>query len=53
MTMFYETQFGLSTKEKTRFSASLRRGSPLLESPAPASVRELEPLQPVRKMKPF
>src|SRR6266852_4688362 len=54
MTMFYETQCGLSTKEKTRFSTSLRRGSPLLETPIPASsVRELESLQPVKTMKPF
>ena len=50
--MFYETQCGLST-EKTRFLTSLRRGSPPLETPIPASVRELESLQPVKTMKPF
>jgi hypothetical protein len=49
----YETQCGLSTKEKTRFSASLRRGSPPLGTPVPASIRELESLQPVKTMKPF
>jgi hypothetical protein len=53
MTMFYETQCGLSTKEKTRFSASLRRGPPLSETSTPASVRQLETLQPVNTMKPF
>ena len=53
MTMFYETQCGLSTKEKTRFSASLRRGSPPSETLVPASIRELESLQPVKTMKPF
>ncbi|KAI0276610.1 kinase-like domain-containing protein [Russula aff. rugulosa BPL654] len=53
MTMFYETQCGLSTKEKTRFSASLRRGPPPSETSIPASVRLLKTLQPVKTMKPF
>ncbi|KAI0275507.1 hypothetical protein BGY98DRAFT_992333, partial [Russula aff. rugulosa BPL654] len=53
MTTFYEAQCGLSTKEKTLFSASLRRGPPPLETPMPASVREVESPQPVKTMKPF
>ena len=53
MTMLYETQFGLSTKEKTRFSALLRRGLLPSATPVPASVSELEPLQSVKTMKPF
>src|SRR6267154_2802587 len=53
MTKFYEPQCGLSTKEKTQFSTSLRRGSPPSETPAPASVKELGCLQPVKTVKPF
>ena len=53
MTMIYETQSDLSTKEKIRFSTPLRRGSPRSETPVPGSVREVESLQPVKTMKPF
>ena len=53
MAVFYATQSGLSTKEKTRFSTLLRRGSPPSGTPVPASVREPESLQPVKTMKPF